>query len=166
MSPIPKTSNWHLPARDTTRMVTANLRRASVSKKFDLDWRQVERGVPLSLLDEFVRYSRFEIADLQNTVIPLRTLNRRRLRQKPLSLDEGDRLARVARLFSLAVKSFGGAAKARRWLTCSNAHFDGRLPLSIIRTGVGGRAVEELLLQIENGTLVATGQTGAAVPLD
>jgi putative toxin-antitoxin system antitoxin component (TIGR02293 family) len=146
-------------------MITANLRRASVSKKFDLDWRQVHRGVPLSLLDEFVRYSRFEMADLQKVVISLRTLNRRRLRQKPLSLNEGDRLARVARLFFLAVKIFGGPAKARRWLTCSNTHFEGRLPLSIIRTGVGGRAVEELLFQTENGMHVETDRASATVPL-
>jgi putative toxin-antitoxin system antitoxin component (TIGR02293 family) len=136
-----------------------------MSKKFDLDWRQVQRGVPLSLLDEFVRYSRFEMADLQKVVISVRTLNRRRLRQKPLSLDEGDRLARVARLFSLAVKIFGGPAKARRWLTCSHAHFDGRLPLSIIRTGVGGRAVEELLVQTENGMHVESDRASATVPL-
>ena len=144
-------------------MATANLGRASLSKKFDLDWRQVQRGVPLSLLDEFVRYSRFEMADLQKVVISLRTLDRRRLRLKPLSLNEGDRLARVARLFSLAVKIFGGPAKARRWLTCSNAHLDGRRPLSIIRTGVGGRAVEELLFQTENEMHVETDRASVTV---
>ena len=52
-------------------------------------------------------------------VIPPRTLKHRRQRQEPLNLDESDRLARVARIYELAVKVYGdretdGSGRAAR----------------------------------------------------
>ena len=84
-------------------------------------------------------------------VIPARTLKHRRQRQEPLSMDESDRLVRVARLYGLGVKVFGNPDKARRWLSKPKERFDGRSPLAMMRTGLGGSAVEEMLYQIDEG---------------
>jgi putative toxin-antitoxin system antitoxin component (TIGR02293 family) len=84
-------------------------------------------------------------------VIPARTLKHRRQRQEPLNLDESDRLARVARLYKLAVKVFGDPEKAKRWLTKPKLRFDERTPLSMMHTGLGGQGVEEMLYQIDEG---------------
>jgi len=115
------------------------------------DWAQIERGIPLVALEEFAARSGFVMKDLMEVVIPLRTLKHRRQRQEPLNIDESDRLARVVRLYELAEKVFGDSEKARRWLSKPKARFIDRTPLSMMRTDSGGRQVEEMLIQIEEG---------------
>ena len=87
------------------------------SPAFALSWREIERGVPISLLEEFSAYSGFAMKELLDVVIPARTLKHRRQRQEPLNLDESDRLARVARIYELAVKVYANRDEARRWLS-------------------------------------------------
>lgn len=118
---------------------------------FQLDWAAVNQGVPLSALEEFAAYSGFAVKDLLDVVIPARTLKHRRQRQESLSLDESDRLARVARLYELAVSVFGNPEKARRWLTKPKIRFEENSPLAMMRTELGGRGVEEMLIQIDEG---------------
>ena len=119
--------------------------------QFQPDWREVESGLPISKLEEFCAYSGFALKDLLEVVIPARTLKHRRQRNEPLSMDESDRLARVARLYELGVKIFGNPDKARRWLSKPKHRFDGRSPLAMMRTNLGGNAVEEMLYQIDEG---------------
>jgi putative toxin-antitoxin system antitoxin component (TIGR02293 family) len=118
---------------------------------FRFDWAAAEQGVPLSALDEFAAYSGFKMKELLEVVIPARTLKHRRQRQEPLSLDESDRLARVARLYELGVRVFGNPDKARRWLSKPKHRFAERSPLAMMRTELGGRQVEEMLIQIDEG---------------
>jgi putative toxin-antitoxin system antitoxin component (TIGR02293 family) len=118
---------------------------------FTVEWREVERGLPITMLEEFSAYSGLALNDLLEVVIPARTLKHRRQRQQPLSLDESDRLARVARLYELGVKVFGNPDKARRWLSKPKIRFEERSPLSMMHTELGGRSVEEMLYQIDEG---------------
>lgn len=121
------------------------------ARDFQPDWREVERGLPISKLEEFTAYSGFALKDLLEVVIPARTLKHRRQRSEPLSMDESDRLARVARLYELGVKVFGNRDKARNWLSKPKHRFDGRSPLIMMRTSLGGSGVEEMLYQIDEG---------------
>ena len=118
---------------------------------FTFDWREIERGLPLSTLEEFSAYSGIAVKDLLEVVIPARTLKHRRQRQESLNLDESDRLARVARLYELAVKVFGDPEKTKRWLTKPKTKFEDRSPLTMMHTDLGGRQVEEMLYQIDEG---------------
>jgi putative toxin-antitoxin system antitoxin component (TIGR02293 family) len=118
---------------------------------FTFDWREIERGLPLSTLEEFSTYSGIAVKDFLEVVIPARTLKHRRQKKESLNLDESDRLVRVARLYELAVKVFGDPDKARRWLTKPKMRFDERTPLSMMHTGLGGQGVEEMLYQIDEG---------------
>jgi len=122
-----------------------------VPSPFILDWKAVEQGVPLPALEEFAASSGFALKDLLEVVIPARTLKHRRQRQESLSLDESDRLARVARVYALAVRVFGNPEKARRWLSKPKIRFDEQTPLAMLRTDLGGRQVEEMLIQIDEG---------------
>jgi putative toxin-antitoxin system antitoxin component (TIGR02293 family) len=119
--------------------------------RFRFDWRQVDEGLPLATIEDFAAHSGFSIKQLLEVVIPVRTLKHRRQRLEPLNAEESDRLARVARLWAFAVKVFGNADKARRWLTKPKVRFEDRTPLEMMRTGIGGEAVEEMLGQIEEG---------------
>lgn len=149
---LPRES-WHNVRMAQGALIPASesLRTPEVNRSFDFDWRQVEAGLPLSTLEGFAVYSGFAMKDLLEVVIPLRTLKHRRQRQEPLSADESDRLARVARLWGYAVKVFGDPDKARRWLTKPKVRFEERTPLQMMRTGTGGDGVEEMLIQIEEG---------------
>ena len=118
---------------------------------FTFDWREIERGLPLSTLEEFSVYSGIAVKDLLEVVIPARTLKHRRQRQEPLNLDESDRLARVARMYELAVKVYGDREDGRKWLCGKKSRFDGKTALEMLWTETGERAVEEYLYQIDEG---------------
>ena len=121
------------------------------SPAFLLDWKDVERGVPISALEEFAAYSGFALKDLLEVVIPARTLKHRRQRQETLNLDESDRLARVARIYELAVRVFGAPQKALHWLSQPKHRFEEKTPLLMMRTEIGARGVEDMLIQIDEG---------------
>jgi putative toxin-antitoxin system antitoxin component (TIGR02293 family) len=121
------------------------------SPAFAFTWRDIERGVPISALEEFSAYSGFALMDLLEVVIPPRTLKHRRQKGQPLSLDESDRLARVARMYELAVKVYGDREGGRKWLSGAKRRFDGKTALSMLRTETGERAVQDFLIQIDEG---------------
>jgi putative toxin-antitoxin system antitoxin component (TIGR02293 family) len=118
---------------------------------FVYDWREVEKGVPTSALDEFVSYSGIALKSLLDVVIPARTLKHRRQRQEALSIDESDRLARVARIYELAARIFGNAKDGREWLLTAFDQFGEKSALELLRTGAGAQRVEETLYQIDEG---------------
>ena len=121
------------------------------SPAFAFNWRDIERGIPLSTLEEFSAYSGIALKDLLEVVIPPRTLKHRRQRQEPLNLDESDRLARVARIYELAVKVYGDREDGRKWLCGRRRRFDGRTALAMLRTEIGEHAVAEALIQLDEG---------------
>jgi putative toxin-antitoxin system antitoxin component (TIGR02293 family) len=124
------------------------------SPAFAFDWREIERGLPLSTLEEFSAYSGIAVKQLMDVVIPLRTLKHRRQRQEALNLDESDRLARVAKMYELAVKVYGDREDGRKWLCGKKSRFDDRTALEMLRTETGEHAVREFLIQIDEGMFV------------
>jgi putative toxin-antitoxin system antitoxin component (TIGR02293 family) len=136
--------SWHNVFMSQAATVTA-------PPPFTYDWRDIERGLPLSALDEFSAYSGIAVKDLLEVVIPARTLKHRRERKEPLNLDESDRLARVAKMYELAVKVYKDRNDGREWLTSSMRRFDGKTALSMLRTEAGERAVQDFLIQIDEG---------------
>jgi putative toxin-antitoxin system antitoxin component (TIGR02293 family) len=112
-------------------------------------WAVVESGIPLSMFDRFNARSRFTVEDLKDVVISVRALKRRRERQKTLTMNESDRMARVARIYALAVQVLGTPRKARQWLRMPAIQWEGKAPLAMLRSEIGGRAVERALCLIQ-----------------
>ena len=121
---------------------------------FTFDWREIERGLPLSTLEEFSAYSGIAVKDLLEVVIPARTLKHRRQKQEPFSVIEADRLGRVARMYELAVKVYGDREDGRRWLCGRKHRFDDRTALEMLRSEAGEKAVKDFLIQIDEGMFV------------
>jgi putative toxin-antitoxin system antitoxin component (TIGR02293 family) len=121
---------------------------------FTFDWREIERGLPLSTLEEFSAYSGIAVKDLLEVVIPPRTLKHRRQRQEPFSVIEADRLARVARMYELAVKVYGDREDGRKWLCGRKRRFDGKTALAMLDTQIGEHAVAEALIQLDEGMYI------------
>jgi len=111
----------------------------------------VEAGVPVDTMTSFVSASGVELKDIYDIVIPARTLKHRRSRRESLSSDESDKLARLVRIYDHALRVFDHKEKALYWLSEPKRRFDGRTPLQMLRTELGGRMVEEMLGHIEYG---------------
>ena len=69
-------------------------------------------------------------------------------------MDESDRLARVAKVYELAVKVYGDRDDGKDWLMSHMRRFDGKTALSMLRTATGEAAVREFLIQIDEGMFV------------
>ena len=71
-----------------------------------------------------------------------------------LTVDESERMMRLARITSLAESLFGDEAKARAWLSTPRALVSGEPPMSPLALAItesGARIVESILLRVEYG---------------
>jgi putative toxin-antitoxin system antitoxin component (TIGR02293 family) len=93
-------------------------------------------------------------SEIDQAIIPLRTLQHRRSRREKLTLEESDRVIRVIRILSSAESVYGSRERALTWLRTAHARLDGRTPLSLLNTDTGSRIVAELLMQIDEGMFV------------
>jgi len=116
-----------------------------------LDLETIEAGIPVATMTSFASASGIQLRDIYSVVIPARTLKHRRSRKEPLTPDESDKLARLVRIYDLTVQVFGDREKAIRWLNHPKQRYDARTPLQMLRTELGGRMVEEMLIQIDEG---------------
>ncbi len=106
--------------------------------------RAVMEGLPVQSLAEVTRH--VGRPDLKYRIVPKATLHRRRVR---LSLEESERLERIARVAALAEHVWETLDHARRFLTSKQSRLGGETPLDVARTELGAREVEDLLWQIE-----------------
>ena len=68
-----------------------------------------------------------------------------------LTIDGGDRLLRVLKVFERASDVLGGQDSGRQWLCRAVRSLGGVQPLSLLDTGVGYRCVMDALGRIEHG---------------
>ncbi len=111
----------------------------------------VRHGLPYASLEALTSALRADLGEVSAVVgIATRTLARRK-QERHLSPIESDRLYRVAYVMHLAALTLGGLEKARLWLQRVNRSLGGNTPLSLLDTEIGGRQVEQSLLQISHG---------------
>src|SRR5437870_915707 len=109
-----------------------------------------ERGLPLTTVNRMTRHglTRDEVHSL---VIHRRTFKHRKSNKQKLSQEESDRAIRTARLLARAQATLGDSVSALQWMRQPKVRFEGRTPLQMMVTEAGGRLVEEMLLQIDEG---------------
>jgi putative toxin-antitoxin system antitoxin component (TIGR02293 family) len=113
----------------------------------------VERQLPTSAVNRLVALG-ITRPEIDSLVIPLRTLQHRRSRREKLTVEESDRVLRVARLLSQAESVYESRERALAWLRRSHPRLRDRTPLETLKTDTGSRIVEELLVQIDEGMFV------------
>lgn len=87
-------------------------------------------------------------------IAPESTLRRRISAKQPLSVDESERLVRLARVTSLAEDIFGERGTALEWLNTKSQFVPGSPPLSPLELAVtdsGARIVEGMILRTAHG---------------
>lgn len=112
----------------------------------------VRSGLPSATVDRLLAAG-LTSAEIGRLVLPARTLRHRRERGEALTAAESERLLRLAMIVRLASDTFGTTEKALMWLRRPLGRFDGRSPLDMLDTEIGGRAVEEMLHAIGHGLL-------------
>lgn len=110
----------------------------------------VEKGLPADSL-ALLKEKGLTFSEISEVVISPRTLKHRKARGEHLSHEETDRMVRVARIVALAENVFGVHAKALLWLRSADSRIGGRSPLSMLQTDAGGRLIESMLWQIDEG---------------
>ncbi|MDE2906289.1 MAG: DUF2384 domain-containing protein [Acidobacteriota bacterium] len=113
---------------------------------------EIRAGLPASFLDRLKDTLDVTETQLARVVgIPRQTLVRRRLRGV-LRRDEGDRAARVARVFNMALSYFdGNRERAIEWLKHPNPALGGETPLRRADTATGAEDVIDLIGRLEHG---------------
>jgi putative toxin-antitoxin system antitoxin component (TIGR02293 family) len=110
----------------------------------------IRHGLPLAAID-LLRQWAISAAEIERLVIPRRTLAHRRKAGQRLSPVESERALRVARVVSLADRTFGEPGKADVWLRRPTRALAGDAPLALIDSEPGARLVEDLLVRIDHG---------------
>jgi len=109
-----------------------------------------ERGLPLSTISTLLAKGLTK-SEVFRIVIPERTLKHRKARRERLNREESDRAIRTARLLAHAGAVFGSDKRALEWMRQPKRRFEKRSALELMTTETGGRLVEEMLIQTDEG---------------
>ena len=115
--------------------------------------RIVEDRLETSVIQRLVALG-LERSEIDEAVIPSRTLQHRRTRREKLTMEESDRVLRVIRALSAAEGIYGTRERALAWMRTPQQRLEERTPLSLLKTDTGSRLVEELLVQIDEGMYI------------
>lgn len=107
----------------------------------------IENGLPVAALDRLAERVAPDDARFKYRLVPKATLERRRKSpSKRLTSEEGDRLARLAKVFSFALDIYKSPDKAREFLNRPHQMLDRKPPLDVaLATSPGADLVINLL---------------------
>ena len=113
----------------------------------------IANGLPVRAIDTLAGFVAPEDTGFKYRLVPKATLDRRRRSaSKRLTSEEGDRLARLAKVFSLALEIYKDPALARAFMTRPHAMLDGEPPIEVaLATGAGADVVAGLLGRMAYG---------------
>lgn len=126
------------------------LLKSDVRSDFDFV-RLVQDGLPTAVLEALVKRGELTPQEVEKYIIPRRTLAHRKRRHQPLSREESDKLARVGRIFAVALDTFQDRQKASAWMRRSNRELQGAAPVELLDTDSGARVLEQMLERIAHG---------------
>ena len=114
----------------------------------------IEDGLPVSALDRVSLSVAPTDANFKYRIVSRATLARRR---KPgnqrLLVDEGDRLVRLARVWTFAQDVWGNEERARAFFFRSHPLLAGRLPIDVVLASeLGAELVNDILGRLKYGT--------------
>ena len=113
---------------------------------------RIEDGLPLGALDRVARLLAPSDAQFKYRIVPKATYERRKGTHR-LSSYEGTRLARVARVWSLAMEVWQSEDEARDFLFRSHPMLEDRRPIDVvIQNEIGAELVLDILGRLKYGS--------------
>ena len=118
----------------------------------NLEWALALRaGLSYTTVTSLARHTGFAPQRIFAAVnLSARTMERRK-KQKKLSADESQKIARFARVVALGDAVFEDQQITSRWLERENSALGGLVPLELLDTEEGAREVESVLHRLEYG---------------
>lgn len=108
-------------------------------------------GLPYNKYVEVQRRTTLPSEQLARAIgVAPRTLTRRRESGR-FTPAESERLLRVARTFERVAEFMAGDAAAARWFTSPKAALGGELPIDVVGTEAGARAIDNMIGRAEDG---------------
>lgn len=113
---------------------------------------RIENGLPLAALDRVAHLVAPGDARFKYRLVPKATYDRRRVLRR-LSAEEGTRIARLARVWSLALDVWRDEAEAREFLFRPHAMIEDRAPIDVvIQSEFGAEMVVDMLERLKYGS--------------
>lgn len=112
----------------------------------------IEKGFPVSAIDNVSQLIAPDDPSFAFEIVPRATLLRYKRKRCPLSLEQSDRVARLARVWAVAESVWKSPKDARRFLFEPHQLLGGKRPIDMARTAVGARMVEDILGRLEYGS--------------
>ena len=114
--------------------------------------RMVRQGLPPSAAEHIAEYYGLSYQQVSELIgISIRTLERHRRENKPLSPVQSDRLLRYARVAARTEAVFENTWAAQNWLKRANPALGGEIPMYLLDTEMGAKQVDDVLVRIEYG---------------
>ncbi|MBX5159308.1 MULTISPECIES: antitoxin Xre-like helix-turn-helix domain-containing protein [unclassified Rhizobium] len=112
----------------------------------------IEAGLPVKALDRMALLLAPDDLQFKYRLVPKATYERRKSKHR-LSSDEGIRLARLARVWGLALDVWQTEAEARDFLFRPHAMLEDRRPIDVvIQSEIGGELVLDILGSLKYGS--------------
>lgn len=113
---------------------------------------EVEKGLPYTALARLFNQVAPNEPALRYRVVPRATLARLEAKRKRLSLEQGDHVTRLARVWALALEVWKEPEEARTFLLQPHPMLEGRRPIDVVLTTEGARIVEGILGRLLYGS--------------
>lgn len=114
---------------------------------------RIERGLPIGALDRLSHLVAPGDANFKYLMVSRATLARRKKQREKLSADEGDRLVRLAKVWTFARDVWGSEDEARDFFFRPHMMLEGRRPVDVVlATDMGARLVEDILGRLKYGS--------------
>lgn len=138
-------------AQTVTQVLGLPAREAQVPSPFDL-MAKIELGLPLRALERMSALLAPGDAQFKYRLVPKATYERRKASHR-LNAEEGTRLARLARVWGLALDVWRDEKEARDFLFRAHAMLEDARPIDlVIRSEIGAELVLDLLGRLKYGT--------------
>jgi putative toxin-antitoxin system antitoxin component (TIGR02293 family) len=107
---------------------------------------KVEAGLSASAVDHIAEALAPDDAAFKYRIVPKATLERRRKSRSRLTKEEGDRVARLGKVYEMAISIYRDPARMREFLSRPHSMLENRAPIDVaLATGAGADAVVNLL---------------------
>jgi putative toxin-antitoxin system antitoxin component (TIGR02293 family) len=108
----------------------------------------ISNGLPISSIDAIAKFVAPDDNAFKYRLVPKATLERRRKSpSQTLTTEEGDRVARLAKVLSVALEIYKDPALVREFMTRSHQMLEGKQPIEVALSSSAGTDVINNLLQ-------------------
>ena len=106
----------------------------------------IEKGLEVSAVDRIAKAVAPDDPRFKFRIVPKPTLERRRRSKSRLKNEEGEKVARLARVYSMGLSVFGDETKVQQFLSRPHMLLDNKRPVDVaLSTGPGAEAVINIL---------------------